>query len=315
MPDEVLVYSRLSKKLLARIGDRFTLLDTYGTPPQEAFGPTKLSRIRALITAGAQPLGGEVMDLMPSLGAIVSYGTGYDGVDLAAARARNIVVGNSPAANASAVADLAITLMLAAERRLLPADRYVRSGGWATSAASPMMSAPRGLTGAKVGVYGMGEIGRRIADRAAVFETDVRYHSRSRHDVPYGYAADLGELVDWCDILIVAVRAGPDTQHVIDAAMLKRLGSGGTLINIARGSVVNQAALLEALTDKTIGAAGLDVFEQEPHVPDALTALQNVVLAPHIGGHTTSAHLRMQDCVIANLSAFFAGQPLVYPVG
>jgi hydroxypyruvate reductase len=314
MPDQVLVYSRLSRKLLARIGERFTLLDTYGVPPREAFGAGELAGVRALITAGGQPLGAEAMDTMPALGAIVCYGTGYDGVDLAAARARNIVVGNSPAANAAAVADLAMALLLAVERRLLIADRYVRSGGWVAATPSPAMSAPRGLTGARVGIYGMGEIGRRIATRAAAFEAEVHYHSRSRHDVPFAYHADLADLVQWSDVLIVAVRAGATTHHVIDARMLQRLGPGGTLINVARGSVVDQRALVAALTDKTIAAAGLDVYDTEPHRPDALTALPNVVLTPHIGGHTAASHLRMQDCVIANLAAFYAGQPLVYPV-
>ena len=314
MPNQVLVSSRFSKKLLARIGERFTLLDTQGAPPREVFGAEQLAAVRAVLTAGGQPLGGDIMDMMPSLGAIVCYGTGYDGVDLAAASARNIAVGNSPAANAAAVADLAVTLLLAAERRLLPADDYVRSGGWVSAAPSPMMSMPRGLTGAKVGVYGMGEIGRKIAARAVAFEMDVHYHSRSRHDVPFAYHAELADLVDWCDILIVAVRAGADTHHVIDAPMLRRLGPGGTLINISRGSVIDEPALIAALTDKAIGAAGLDVFETEPHAPGALTALSNVVLTPHIGGHSISSHLRMQDCVIANLAAFFAGRPLVYPV-
>lgn len=314
MSDQVLVHSRLSRKLLAPIGERFALLDTGGVPPREAFPATELAQVRALITAGGQPLGGEVMDAMPKLGAIICYGTGYDGVDLAAARARHIAVGNSPAANAAAVADLAMALLLAVERRLLAADQYVRGGGWAASAPSPLMSAPRGLTGARVGVYGMGEIGRKIAARAAAFETEVRYHSRSRHEVPYGYVTGLAELAEWCDVLIVAVRAGADTHHAVDAGMLQRLGPRGTLINIARGSVVDQAALLTALTQKTIAGAGLDVFETEPLAPDALTALPNVVLTPHIGGHTASAHAAMQDCVIANLAAFFAGQPLVHPV-
>lgn len=314
MPDQVLVYSRLSKKLLTRIGERFALLDTYGAPPRGAFNAAELSRIRALITAGGHPLGADAMDAMPALGAIICYGTGYDGIDLAEARARNIAVGNSPAANAAAVADLAMALLLAAERRILAADAYVRSGGWLSSAPSPLMSMPRGLTGARVGVYGMGEIGRKIAARATAFEMHVHYHSRRRHDVPYTYHADLADLVDWCDILIVAVRASADTLHVIDAPMLRRLGPGGTLINIARGSVVDERALVAALAEGTLGAAGLDVFEAEPHHPDALTALPNVVLTPHIGGHSASSHHRMQDCVIANLSAFFAGQNLVYPV-
>lgn len=155
---------------------------------------------------------------------------------------------------------------------------------------------------------------REIAARVAGFETEVAYHSRSRHDVPYRYVGDLGELVDWCDVLLVAVRAGPDTEKIIDAGMLKRLGPSGVVVNISRGSVIDQAALIAALADGTIAGAGLDVFALEPYAPDALAEFPNVVLTPHIGGHTQEAHRAMQDCVIANLAAFFAGKPLPYPV-
>jgi lactate dehydrogenase-like 2-hydroxyacid dehydrogenase len=314
MADQVLIYSRFPKAMMARIGERFDLADAAGKPPREMFDAEQLGSIRALITAGGQPLGRDVLDALPSLGAIVCYGTGYDGVDLAAARERNIVVANSPAANAAAVADLAMTLLLALTRRLLPADDYVRSGGWATAKPSPSLRPPRGLPGRKVGVYGLGEIGRKIAARAAAFETEVGYYSRSRHDVPYHYHDSLAALVAWCDVLMIAVRAGPETRHIVDAAMLRRLGAEGCLVNISRGSVIDQVALTAALTDNTIAGAGLDVFEAEPHAPDALSALPNVVLTPHIGGHTQEAHLAMQDCVIKNLTAYFAGNPLPYPV-
>jgi lactate dehydrogenase-like 2-hydroxyacid dehydrogenase len=314
MPDQVLIYSRFPKKQLIRIGEHFDLIDAGGKPPRDVFDAGQLSKVRAMITAGGQALGADVMDMLPSLGAIVCYGTGYDGIDFAAARKRGLVVGNSPAANAAAVADLAMTLMFAVKRRLLPADNYVRTGGWAAATPSPLMSAPSGLTGARLGIYGMGEIGRKVATRAAAFEMQVGYHSRSRHDLPFAYHASLASLVEWCDVLVVAVRAGTDTHHIIDAEMLKRLGPEGTLINISRGSVVDQKALTAALKDKTIEAAGLDVYEVEPHKPDALTELPNVVLTPHIGGHTAQAHIAMQDCVIANLTSFFAGKPLAYPV-
>ena len=160
----------------------------------------------------------------------------------------------------------------------------------------------------------MGEIGRRIAARAAAFEMDVAYHSRSRHDVPYRYVPSLEALVEWCSVLMIAVRAGADTHHIIDANMLRKLGPDGYLVNISRGSVIDQAALVAALADKTIAGAGLDVYAREPHAPDALSQFPNVVLTPHIGGHTLESHVAMQDCVIANLEAFFAGQPLAYPV-
>ena len=160
----------------------------------------------------------------------------------------------------------------------------------------------------------MGEIGRKIASRVAAFETDVGYYSRSRHDVPYQYFPSLEALAEWCSVLMIAVRAGADTHHAVDANILQKLGKDGYVVNISRGSVIDQQALIAALTEKTIAGAGLDVFEKEPHAPDALTAFPNVVLTPHIGGHTLDAHVAMQDCVIANLETFFAGQSLAHAV-
>ena len=267
-----------------------------------------------MITAGGTPLGADMMDTLPALKAIVCYGTGYDGVDLDAAASRKIVVGNSPAANASAVADIAMTLMLAVTRRILPADDYVRSGSWSGAKPSPLMKPQPGNPGRRIGIYGMGAIGQKIAGRAAAFEMDVAYYSRSKHDLPYRYVPSLEALVEWCSVLMIAVRAGADTQHTIDAGMLRKLGPDGYLVNISRGSVIDQNALVAALADKTIAGAGLDVYEKEPHPPDALTAFPNVVLTPHIGGHTLESHTAMQDCVMANLDAYFAGKPLPYPV-
>ncbi len=300
--------------MMARIGQRYELLDGAGKPPIETFTMEQLASVRALITAGGQVIPSSVLDTLPSLGAIICYGTGYDGVDLAEAARRKIVVGNSPAANAAAVADLAMTLMLAVMRRLLPADDYVRNGGWVDAKPSPLMKSPFGMTGRKIGIYGMGEIGRKIAARCAAFETEVGYFSRSRHDVSYAYYPSLAALAEWSDVLIVAVRAGAETQHIINADILKKLGPNGTIINISRGSVIDQPALIAALEGSIIAGAGLDVYEVEPHAPDALTKLPNVVLTPHVGGHTVEGHRAMQDCVIGNLDAFFAGEPLRHPV-
>jgi lactate dehydrogenase-like 2-hydroxyacid dehydrogenase len=299
---------------MVRIGERYDLLDGAGKPPIETFTAEQLAPIRAMITAGGQVIPASVLDTLPSLGAIICYGTGYDGVDLGESAKRKIAVGNSPAANAASVADLAMTLMLATTRRLLPADEYVRSGGWSGAKPSPSMRPGPGMTGRKIGIYGMGEIGRKIAARCAAFETEVAYHSRSRHDVPYAYHTSLAALAEWSDILIVAVRAGVDTQHAVDADILKKLGPAGSIVNISRGSVIDQAALVSALEGGAIAGAGLDVYEKEPHAPDVLTRLPNVVLTPHIGGHTVESHIAMQDCVMANLDAFFTGKPLRYPV-
>src|SRR4030081_2049937 len=203
MPDKVLIYSRFPKAMMVRIGQRFDLMDAAGKPPSEVFAADQLSGIRAMITAGGTPLGAAMMDTLPSLRAIVCYGTGFDGGDVAAAAQRGIAVGHSPAANASAVADLAVTLMLTVTRRLLPADDYVRSGSWSSAKPSPLMSPQPGNPGRRVGVYGMGEIGRKIAARIAAFETEVGYFSRSKHDVPYKYRPSLDALAAWCNILMI----------------------------------------------------------------------------------------------------------------
>ena len=314
MPNKVLIYSRFPKAMMLRIGERFELMDAGGKPPAEVFSAEQLADVRAMISAGGTPLPGAMMDMLPKLAAIVCYGTGYDGVDLAAAAQRGISVGHSPAANAASVADIAVTLMLAVTRRLLPADQYVRSGNWAAAKPSPLMRPQPGNPGRKVGVYGMGEIGRKIAARVAAFECDVAYFSRSRHDVRYQYVPSLEALAEWCSVLMIAVRAGADTHHAVDANILKKLGKDGYVVNISRGSVIDQAALVAALAGEQLAGAGLDVYAREPHAPDALTAFPNVVLTPHVGGHTLDSHVAMQDCVIANLEAFFAGKPLAHPV-
>jgi lactate dehydrogenase-like 2-hydroxyacid dehydrogenase len=314
MPEKVLIYSRFPKAQLQRFAERYELLNTAGRRPNEVFAAEELADVRALITAGGTPLGADAMDLMPRLGAIICYGTGYDGVDLAAAAQRRIAVGNSPGANASSVADIALALMLATVRRLRVADDYVRSGDWASAKPSPMMRPQAGLRGRKVGIYGMGEIGRKIATRVAAFETEVGYFSRSRHEVPYRYFPNLEALADWCSVLMIAVRAGSATQHAVDADILRRLGSDGVVVNISRGSVIDEQALVAALSTEALAGAGLDVYASEPHGPDALTVLPSVVLSPHIGGHTLESHVAMQGCVMANLDAFFTGKPLPYEV-
>src|SRR5689334_595377 len=266
--EKVLVYSRFPKTLMARISEKFELFDAGGKPPNEMFSAEQLADIRAMITAGGTALPGRMMDLMPNLRVIVCYGTGYDGVDLKAAAERKITVGHSPGANAASVADIAMTLMLAATRRILVADQYVRSGDWAASKQSPMMRPQAGMPGRRIGIYGMGEIGRKIAARCAAFESEVGYFSRSKYELPYQYFPSLEALADWCSVLMIAVRAGAETQHVVDADILGRLGADGYVVNISRGSVIDQKALVTALTDKTIAGAGLDVYEKEPHAPD-----------------------------------------------
>ena len=226
MPEKVLIVHRFPKSQMARLGQHFDLIDAAGKKPAEVLSPQELGAIRATIAAGGSRFGADLMDQLPKLGAIVCYGTGYDGVDLKAAAARNIAVGNSPGANASSVADMALTLTLASVRRLLVADGYIRDGSWAALKPTPLMRAQFGMAGRKVGVYGMGEIGRRIAARAAAFDSEVGYFSRSRHDVPYRYFDSLEALADWCSVLIIAVRAGPETNHIVNADILQAARRG-----------------------------------------------------------------------------------------
>ncbi|HET7885968.1 MAG TPA: NAD(P)-dependent oxidoreductase, partial [Bradyrhizobium sp.] len=221
MPEKVLIYSKFPKALMLRIGERFELLDAAGKPPHDVFASDELSNVRAMITAGGTQLPGHVMDTLRSLKAIICYGTGYDGVDLAAAKQRGIAVGNSPGANAASVADLAVTLMLATTRRILPADGFVRDGSWASGKPSPLLRALPGNPGRRIGVYGLGEIGRKIAARMAAFETEVGYFSRTRYDLPYRYFDSLGALAEWCNVLMIAVRAGAETHHVVNADILQ----------------------------------------------------------------------------------------------
>ena len=312
---EVLVYSRFPASMLREIAQRYHLVDLNGRPPAEVMAPEQLAGIRAVVAAGGRQFSAEMIASMPALRAIICYGAGYDGIDLVAARARGIKIANSPGANASTVADLALALLLATMRRLVVADHFVRSGRWADGQPTPLSAPAPGMEGRRIGIYGMGEIGKKIALRAAAFESEIGYFSRrSDATLPYAYFGNLAALADWADVLIVAVRSSSETRHTIDADLLRRLGPQGFIVNIARGSIIDQAALTAAIESDAIAGAGLDVFEIEPQKADALTAHPNVVLAPHIGGHTQEAHRAMQACVLANLDAFFAGQAMPYPV-
>ena len=266
------------------------------------------------VTMGTVATTREAMELFPALGLVCCIGSGFEGVDLAAARARGIRVAHSPGANAGSVADVAVGLMIASVRGFRAAELRLRRGEWEGNAAQRLAPC-RGLAGRRLGIFGMGAIGREIAGRARAFGMQIGYHNRHRRDgVDAVYFASLAALADWCDVLVVAVRASDSTRHAVDAAILAALGPDGHVINIARGSVIDEAALIEALARGTIGGAGLDVYEHEPRVPAALLALPNVVVLPHIGGASEDAQTAMQAMVIANLDAYFAGEPVPTPV-
>jgi lactate dehydrogenase-like 2-hydroxyacid dehydrogenase len=265
-------------------------------------------RIRAIAAAGESKVPGALMARLSALEIVSVMGVGYDGVDVAAAKARGVKVTHTPDVLNDEVADTAIGLMLCAARQLPAADRYVRSGKWLEG---PMPLA-RKMSGARLGIVGMGRIGKTIAGRALAFGMSIAYTARSaKADVPYRYEPDIVALARESDFLVVITPGGAGTRKLVNAEVLAALGNKGILVNVARGSVVDEAALVAALVSGTLGGAALDVFEDEPRVPQALIDLPHVVLAPHIGSATRETRQAMADLAMNNLRAHFAGKPVL----
>jgi hydroxypyruvate reductase len=242
---------------------------------------------------------------------VAVFGVGYDGVDTEAASRRGIPVSHTPDVLTDDVADLALALLLAAARRLLPADRFLRAGRWGREA---LPFATR-VSGARLGIVGLGRIGQAIARRAEAFGMHIAYTGRTvKAGVAYAYYPNPQALAAEVDMLVVSTTGGAATRGLIDAAVLEALGPRGILVNIARGSVVDEEALVAALKSGVIAGAGLDVFAHEPHVPAALLEMDNVVLTPHMASATLETRTAMADLVMANLHAHFKAQPLVTPV-
>lgn len=270
------------------------------------------SEFDGVVTSAAYGLDAATLDALPRLQVVSSFGVGLDRIDLAAAARRGVAVGHTPDVLNDCVADMAFGLLLATARGLVVADRYVRRGDWDGPPSTVRLPPGRRVSGAKLGIVGLGRIGRTIARRALGFDMEVRYHSRKVvPDVPWAHEPSLTALAAWCDFLVVIAAGGPDTHHLVDRAVLEALGPQGFLVNVARGSVVDEAALVEALVERRIAGAGLDVFENEPHVPEALLALDNVVLAPHIASATVQTRQAMADRVVDNLDAWFREGRLV----
>jgi len=271
--------------------------------------------VRAVLTNGRGGLSGDEMALLPKLEIVCTVGAGYEAVDLDTARSRGIAVANCPDTNASAVADSAMMLLMAATRHLLQADRFVRAGGWQDQWR---VDTPT-LSGKRLGVLGMGTIGSRIAHRAAHgFDMEVGYHNRKAvTGSSFRYFDSLIELATWADFLVCAAPGGAATRHLVNADVLTALGPKGYLVNIGRGTVVDTAALIDALRSKRIAGAGLDVLEGEPGALPFLTELlqfDNVVVTPHCAGRAPEARTAATALILANLNAYFAGKPLASPV-
>lgn len=305
MSPPILLAMPLAARLRDRLATMYTVHGPFSPVTPEAV-PEAARGARALITIGGHRTDKALMDALPELGLIACYGTGYEGVDLEEAERRGILVTHAKDANATSVAEFAMGLVIAAARDMGKGERALRAGQWRTIDSMGLVP---GLAGGRMGIYGLGAIGAKIASRAAAFEMEVGYHGRAeRLGVPYAYHPTLKGLADWCDVLVVAVRASAETQHAVNAEVLAALGQKGVVVNIARGSVIDEAALIEALEQGVIHAAGLDVFEHEPKIPERLMAVPNAVLTPHVAAFTTFAQRQQQQIMLEALAAFFAGE-------
>jgi lactate dehydrogenase-like 2-hydroxyacid dehydrogenase len=268
--------------------------------------------IKAVVTSGRTGVDAELMASLPNLGAVVNFGVGYDTTDVDAAAARGVVVSNTPDVLTDCVADTAVGLVIDVMRQFSAADRYVRAGRWPVDGNYPLT---RQVSNKRIGIIGLGRIGSAIAKRLSAFGCVISYHNR--HAVegsPYHYVETPVDLARGVDVLIVAAAGGAGTQGLVSRGVIEALGADGYLVNIARGSVVDEQAMVEALVGGQLAGAGLDVFEDEPNVPEALLTMDNVVVLPHVASGTVETRAAMEDLTLRNLDSFLTTGQLVTPV-
>ncbi|HYF57986.1 MAG TPA: 2-hydroxyacid dehydrogenase [Burkholderiaceae bacterium] len=283
----------------------------WSAPDRDALVASLADRCEVVVTSGGRGLEAAMMRALPKLKLVACFGVGVDAIDVEHARAHGIAVTNTPDVLTDDVADLAVALMLASLRQVVSADRWVREGRWVSQGAMPLATA---VARRKVGIVGLGRIGAAIATRCEAFGTEVAWHGPRRKDVKWAYFDDPVALARWADVLIAACPGGPATKGIVSRAVLEALGPRGHFVNIARGSVVDQPAMVELLKSGALGGAGLDVFDDEPNVPADLIALPHVVLQPHQASATDDTRGAMGRLVLDNVAAWFDGRPLVTPV-
>jgi lactate dehydrogenase-like 2-hydroxyacid dehydrogenase len=308
MPVEVLQTHKLLATCEEALAARYKVHKLHEANDRDGLLASIKDSVRAI--AGGN-VDGALMDKLPKLEIISNFGVGYDSIDTAAARQRNIRVTNTPNVLNDAMAEITIGLMISLARRLPQADQFVRQGKWAKGNFPLMVE----LNGKTVGILGLGRIGKEIATRCQAMRMRVVYHGRKKQaDEPYIYYDDIRDMARDADWLVVIAPGGKGTEKIVSREVLEALGPDGYLVNMARGTLVDEAALVELLQNGRLGGAALDVFEKEPHVPEALFALDNVVLSPHQGSATHQTRNKMGALVVANLDAHFAGEPLLTPV-
>lgn len=308
MRPDLISMAPLMPAAMARLEERFAIQKLpAAAAEQAAFFKGLAERARFLQTTGVHGAPAATIEALPKLEIIACMGVGVDAVDLPLARRRNIAVTNTPDVLNDDVADLAISLVLMAGRRLALSDRWVRDGRW-LKGGQPLATKVSGKT---LGILGLGRIGKAIARRALAFDMTVVYHGRHRQaDVPYRHYPDLAAMAADVDFLVAIVPGGPETKHLVDAKAIAALGPKGILVNVSRGSVVDEPALVAALKSGALGGAALDVFADEPRVPAELLAMDQVVLTPHVGSATNETRTAMCNLVVDNLIAHLDGKPL-----
>lgn len=312
MMNDLLVLAPLPEFLGKPLKTAHMCHDYFDAEDKEALLAAVGARIRGIVMGGGNVAPVELLERLPKLEIVSVFGVGYDGVPLEWCRAHGVRVTNTPDVLTEDVADTAMALVLMTSRRLIAANRYLHAGMWAQQGPFPLAHA---LGGKLAGIVGLGRIGKAIAQRLAAHGMRIAYHGRTQQEeVEWQYVGSLTELAKAADFLIVACPGGAATKHLIGAGVLEALGTKGTLINISRGSVVDEGALIAALQQATIRGAGLDVFENEPQVPVALMACENAVLLPHLGSGTHETREAMAALVVGNLAAHFSGEPLLTPV-
>jgi hydroxypyruvate reductase len=307
MKPEIIITARGHAGTMATLQNEFTTHLLSEASDRTAFLKQHAGTVRGLATFGPMAVDGKLMDALPKLEIISNFGVGVDAINLDDAKKRNIIVTNTPDVLNECVADTALALVLNTVRKFPQSETYLRGGNWASRGAYPLTSSVGGKT---LGVLGLGRIGEAIASRAAACGMKIRYHNRKRKDVPYPYDPDPVTLARNSDVLLVVTPATAETSRIINAKVLDALGPEGYLVNIARGSVVDEPVLLRYLQEKKIGGAGLDVFADEPRVPPEFFTLDNAVLFPHVGSATVETRKAMGDLQIENLRLHFSGKPV-----
>jgi lactate dehydrogenase-like 2-hydroxyacid dehydrogenase len=307
MPKQpVLVLGPLMPYLLEELEKRYAVERLYEEKDALHFLQQNAGRFQAAVTSTFTGLKADMIDLLPAVEIVSSFGVGTDSLDVAYANKKGIKVANTPDVLNEDTANMAISLLLATTRDIAANDRFVRDGRWAKGETPPLA---QGIEGKRVGLVGLGRIGSVIAEKLLAFGCEVTYHTRNKKpDVSYAYYPDLVAMARDCAALIAILPGGDATQGIVSREVLKALGPQGTFINIARGTVVDEVALVELLQSGELGRAGLDVFVDEPNVPEALFALSNVVLQPHMGSATVETRKAMADRVVSNLEKYFAGR-------